>query len=167
MPRVDASLAPKLDVASWPAERLHKVYRSYAMEYVRSLLPTLLELIGADGVRLEVGRAARLVGMQYFDECSARLDAGAGGFAAFLAAMQAAQGEDVTLDGACITQRGWKMMRGIDLRDDDQALAAFDAWNGLWEGAPAASDRFGALETARRRDGEDWTIEWRVRATDR
>ncbi|MGE0423065.1 MAG: hypothetical protein AB7O88_12410 [Reyranellaceae bacterium] len=167
MPRVDAALAPKLDVASWPAERLHKVYRSYAMEYVRSLLPTLLELIGAEGVRAEVGRAARLVGMQYFDECSARLDAGPGGFAAFLAAMQAAQGEDVTLDGARITQRGWKMMRGIDLGDDDQALTAFDAWNGLWQGALAASDRFGVLETSRRRDGDDWSIEWRVRATDR
>ena len=167
MPRVDAALAPKLDVASWPAERLHKVYRSYAMEYVRSLLPTLLAQIGADGVRAEVGRAARLVGMQYFEECSARLDVEPGSFAAFLAAMQAAQGEDVTLTGTRVTQRGWKLMRGIDLRDDDQALAAFDAWNGLWQGALAASDRFAVLETVRMRRDDDWTIEWRVRTTGR
>src|ERR1700754_2434062 len=93
MPRLDAAQAPKLDVASWPAERLNRVYRSYAMEYVRSLLPTLLELIGADGVRAEVGRAARLVGMQFFDECAARLGDEATTSAAFLAAMQAAQGE--------------------------------------------------------------------------
>jgi hypothetical protein len=167
MPRFDAAQAPKLDVASWPPERLHKVYRSYAMEYVRSLLPTLLELIGADGVRAEVGRAARLVGMQYLDECVARLGTVPSSFAAFLAAMQEAQGEDVTLDGARVTQRGWKLMRGIALGDDDQALAAFDAWNALWEGALAASDRFYRLETRRIRDGEDWTIEWRVRTSGR
>jgi hypothetical protein len=168
MPRFDPAQAPNLDVASWPAERLHKVYRSYAMEYVRSLLPTLLDLIGAAGVREEVARAARLVGMQYFDECVARLGDSAGGFAAFLAAMQAAQGEDVTLEGATVTQRGWKLMRGVELGGDDRALAAFDAWNGLWQGALAASDRFGTLETRRMRGGDgDWTIEWRVRTSAR
>ena len=168
MPRFDAAQAPRLDVASWPTERLHKVYRSYAMEYVRSLLPTLLELIGAEGVCAEVGRAARLVGMQYFDECAARLGGAAGDFAAFLAAMQAAQGEDVARDGARVTQRGWKLMRGVDLGDDDRALAAFDAWNGLWQGALATSDRFLSLETHRARGGDgDWTIEWRVRTSAR
>lgn len=168
MPRFDAARAPTLDFASWPTERLHKVYRSYAMEYVRSLLPTLLELIGADSVRAEVGRAARLVGMQFFDECARLLGGGIDGFAAFLAAMQTAQGEDVTLDGSHVTQRGWKLMRGVELGDDDRALAAFDAWNGLWQGALAASDRFTTLEThrARGKDG-DWTIEWRVRTSAR
>jgi hypothetical protein len=167
MPRFDAAQAPQLDVASWPAERLNRVYRSYAMEYVRSLLPTLLELIGADGVREEGGRAARLVGMQFFDESVARVGGEPGNFIAFLANMQAAQGEDVVLDGTTITQRGWKMMRGIELGGDDQALAAFDAWNGLWEGALAASDRFCRLETRRALNGGDWTIEWRVRASGR
>ena len=168
MPRFDAAHAPRLNVANWPAERLHKVYRSYAMEYVRSLLPTLLELIGAEGVRQEVGRAARLVGMQYFDDCAQLLGDATDDFAGFLAAMQAAQGEDITLDGARVTQRGWKLMRGVALGDDDQALAAFDAWNGLWHGALAASDRFLSLETHRVRDGDgDWTIEWRVRTSAR
>ncbi|MBX3498506.1 MAG: hypothetical protein KF889_03615 [Alphaproteobacteria bacterium] len=167
MPRFDAAQAPTLDVASWPQARLHKVYRSYAMEYVRSLLPTLLELIGAEGVRVEVGRAARLVGMQYFDECAARLGGETGGFGAFLASLLAAQGEDVTPQGARVVQRGWKLMRGVELGDDAQALAAFDAWNGLWQGALAASDRFLRLETHRRRDGDDWVIEWRVQASGR
>jgi hypothetical protein len=168
MPRFDAAHAPRLDVASWPAERLHKVYRSYAMEYVRSLLPTLLDLIGAEDVRAEVGRAARLVGMQYFDECARLLGGAADGFAGFLAALQAAQGEDVMLDGARVAQRGWKLMRGVELGDDDRALAAFDAWNELWRGALAAHDRFLALETTRARGGDgDWTIEWRVRTSAR
>lgn len=171
MPRFDPAQAPTLDVASWPAERLHRVYRSYAMEYVRSLLPTLLELIGADGVREEVGRAARLVGMQFLDECVARLAiadiASPDGFALFLAEMQRAQGEDVVLDGARVTQRGWKLMKGVNLGDDDLALASFDAWNALWQGALAASDRFCTLETSRMRHGADWSIEWRVRTSGR
>lgn len=171
MPRFDAMQAPRLDLASWPTERLHKVYRSYAMEYVRSLLPTLLELIGADGVREEVGRAARLVGMQFLDECVARLGLGdigsPSGFAALLAALQAAQGEDVTLDGATVMQRGWKLMRGVEFGGDDQALAAFDAWNGLWLGALAASDRFCNLDTRRLHRDDDWAIEWRVRTSGR
>src|ERR1700733_2412345 len=44
MPRFDAGAAPKLDSASWPAERLAKVERAYAMEYVRSLLPATQDL---------------------------------------------------------------------------------------------------------------------------
>ena len=46
-PRFDPARAPRLDSASWPAERLAKVERSYAMEYVRSLLPSMLDLFGA------------------------------------------------------------------------------------------------------------------------
>ena len=33
--------------------------------------------------------------------------------------------------------------------------------------ALAACDRFCTLETQRTRDGEDWTIEWRVRTSGR
>ena len=64
-------------------------------------------------------------------------------------------------------RRGWKLMRGVELGDDDRALAAFDAWNGLWLGALAASDRFCTLETRRMRNADDWTIEWRVRTSGR
>ncbi len=45
-PPFDPALAPTLDSASWPAERLAKVERSYAMEYVRCLLPSALEVLG-------------------------------------------------------------------------------------------------------------------------
>src|SRR5215813_9965272 len=38
MPCFDPGTAPKLDSAGWPEARLRKVERSYAMEYVRSLL---------------------------------------------------------------------------------------------------------------------------------
>ncbi len=41
-PDYDPATAPKLDLADWPEERLKKIERAYAMEYVRSLVPTML-----------------------------------------------------------------------------------------------------------------------------
>jgi hypothetical protein len=169
MPRFDPATAPRLDVADWPPERLHKVYRSYAMEYVRSLLPTLDGLIGAGGVREEVGRVARLIGLQFLDGCAAQMglrldEPSPTAFATFLAAFQRAQGEDATLDasGTRVVQREWKLMRGVDLGSPESSTAAFDGWNGLWVGALAAYDRFLTLDTQRASNGE--LIEWRIRA---
>jgi hypothetical protein len=155
-PRFDPARAPKLDSADWPAERLAKVERAYAMEYVRSLLPTLHELFGADEARVLAGRAARLIGLQYYDEITTLLgihsnDAGA--FAQMLGALAAAQGEEVAVDGATVLQNGWRLMHGIDTSD-----AMFGAWNALWEGALAVHNRDLTLVTERR--GGD--IAWRI-----
>ena len=58
-----------LDSASWPEERLRKVERSYAMEYVRSLIPEAIDLFGPQDAQWLIGGAARLVGMHFYDEC--------------------------------------------------------------------------------------------------
>src|SRR5262245_4489913 len=63
-PDFDPGRAPRLDQGRWSPERLHKVHRSYAMEYVRSMLPEMLGLFGPDGTRALLGRTARLIGMQ-------------------------------------------------------------------------------------------------------
>src|SRR5215472_16280819 len=77
-------LAPRLPEAAWPEERLRKVLRNYAMEYIASILPEAIAVLGSDeGGRL-AGAAARLVGMQTFDEVAGMLggaEAGAAGFA--------------------------------------------------------------------------------------
>jgi hypothetical protein len=163
MPRFDARAAPKLDSASWPAERLAKVERSYAMEYVRSLLPATEGLFGAEEAARIVGRAARLIGLQFYEETAAMLGiAGndASGFAQWLAALAAAQGEQVELredgDAWVVTQQGWRLMKGIALNDE---ACAFRAWNALWEGGLAAHDRDLTLETQRCGD----EIVWRVK----
>ena len=159
-PRFDPARAPILDQASWPAERLLKVERSYAMEYVRSMLPSMLELFGAEEASALVGRAARLIGLQFYDEIAASLaNAGATAhdFAVLLAAIAAAQGEDVALeqDGASwlVVQKGWRLMDGIAA-----AGIMFDAWNALWQGALAVHNRDLVLSTERR----DGTVRWRV-----
>jgi len=159
-PRFDPARAPMLDSASWPAERLLKVERSYAMEYVRSMLPSMLELFGADEASELVGRAARLIGLQFYDEIACLMANGgttAHDFAVLLAAIAAAQGEDVELaqDDASwlIVQKGWRLMDGIA-----EAEFMFGAWNALWQGALAVHNRDLALNTERR----DGTIRWRV-----
>jgi hypothetical protein len=165
-PRYDRAHAPKLDSERWPAERLRKVERSYAMEYVRSMLPTMLELFGADATRTLLGRAARLIGLQFYEEIADILGAagqGAGDFARWLAALAAAQGEQAEVrkdgDAAIVVQHGWRLMDGIALVD----RAGFEAWNALWEGALAAHNRDLRLVTTRQNGDVLWRIEgWQI-----
>jgi len=152
-PRYDPANMPKLDSANWPEERLLKVERSYAMEYVRSLLPTMQDLFGVDEATALVSRTARLIGLQFYEETSRLI--GTDDFATYLAALAAAQGETVEIKNSSIAQNGWKLMQGIDLPD---RASAFRSWNALWEGALAAHDRDMKLQTSF--DGE--TIAWQI-----
>jgi hypothetical protein len=161
-PAFDPTHAPKLDSQSWPTERLAKVERSYAMEYVRSMLPTMLELFGAEEARLLVGRAARLIGLQFYDETAKLLDvsgSGAQAFAVLLARLAAAQGEDVEIDDqqAVVRQRGWRLMSGISGGD-----VMFEAWNALWQGALAVHNRQLKLTAEQHAN----FIHWRISPTD-
>jgi hypothetical protein len=160
MPAFDPAKAPKLDSASWPEERLKKVERSYAMEYVRSLVPTMLALFGPDETRALLGRTARLIGMQFYDETAALIGTSgtsAQDFSRYLAAMAAAQGEDVEVvdegDACVVRQRGWQLMQGLAPEP-----AALEAWNELWIGALSVHNRRLTLVTARDGTGIVWRI---------
>lgn len=152
-PHYDPAKMPKLDSANWPEERLLKVERSYAMEYVRSFLPTMQDLFGVEEATALVSRTARLIGLQFYEETSRLI--GTDGFATYLAAIAAAQGEAVEIGNASVTQSGWKLMQGIDLPD---RAFAFRAWNALWEGALAAHDRELKLQT----NFDEETIVWQI-----
>ena len=147
MPDFDPAAAPKLDSVNWPEERLRKVERSYAMEYVRSFLPATQELFGVEEAERLVARTAQLIGLQFYEETAAMLGiAGnsAEDFARYLAALAIAQGENVTRDGTIVTQTGWKLLSGVTVPDE---RAAFRAWNALWLGALAAHNRHLQLRT--------------------
>ncbi len=161
-PDFDPAVAPRLDSANWPEERLRKVERSYANEYVRSLLPTMLELFGPEETRVLVGHAARLIGMQFYDETTELLGiapGGAHGFATYLAAMADAQGEEVEVlekgGSPVVAQRGWRLMEGLPPPGRD----AFEAWNALWEGALSVHNRRLRLVTERTNGGITWRVE--------
>lgn len=139
MPRFDPTAAPALDAANWPAERLARVRCRYAMEYVRTLVVVLEGLLGAQDASRELGRVARLVGLQFYDEtASAAQD-----FKQWMADALRAQGEDVVEDAASIRMSRWRLAEGLGLADP---LAAFAGWNELWAGACAAHDRFLRME---------------------
>jgi hypothetical protein len=176
MPYVDRAQQPRLDTADWPEARLRRTHRSYAMEYVRSLVPTLITLLGREAACAEIGHVARLIGMQFHDDVragatpagpAATPDDTARSFAHLLAGLLAAQGERVLLDGTTVRMQGWRLMEGVDLDDhgpdglhpdEGGRSAAFDAWNGLWDGLALAHDRFLQVHVER----VDGNTTWRV-----
>jgi hypothetical protein len=137
------------------------------------MLPTLQELLGAAEAQTELGRVARLVGLQFHEETARDMDlptdvergdlSSARDFARWLSAVLKAEGEAVETsesDGAVVVrQNGWRAVRELALADP---LAAFDAWNELWLGAAAAHDRFLKVETKRFLGKQDWQIVWTI-----
>lgn len=155
MPRFDPAAAPRLPAADWPAERIAKAKRGYAMEYARTALQEAVALFGPmEGGHL-LGLAARLVAMQHYAGTAQAL--GAADFAAFMVAMAAAEGDAADAapqaDGSIlVTRRGCALMRGV--ADPHPAMLA--AWEELLVGALAAADRFATLERVA-------PLAWRIR----
>jgi hypothetical protein len=137
------------------------------------MLPTLQELLAPTDAQTELGRVARLVGLQFHEETARDMDLptdvergdlqSARDFARWLAAIQTASGEEVETsesDGAVtVRQSGWRAVRDLELSDP---LKAFDAWNELGLGAAAAHDRFLKVQTDRALTDRGWSIAWRI-----
>ena len=148
-PKFDSATAPALPVASWPRPRLEKAYRNYAMEYVRTAAPVMVNLFGPDDAGYLLRLAGKLIGMQYFDEIARGLGVGRGtarDFAAFVAALFEAQDDvaDVNEAGGIfeIRQATWKLM--ADVGDYHPACAG--VLEGLFEGLAAGCGRHIAVD---------------------
>ena len=117
---------PGIVAADWPAERVAKAKRGYAMEYARTVMQEAVALWGADvGGRL-LGAAARLVGMQHVHATAATLRVS--DFPAFMLAMAAAEGDTAEATpqadrSIIVTRRAVPLFRGIE----DPAPAMRDA----------------------------------------
>ncbi len=163
-PPFHAELAPRLPDNAWPEERLQKVLRNYSMEYITSIVPETIAVLGPDeGSRL-AGAAARLIGMHTFDEVAAILggvEPGAAGFAAAFARLSAGQGDDARLvheaTGSVVRQTSWRLMSDRE----NVSPVVFDAWNELWVGAAQTHDRFARVEVIERLDRGDAHWGWR------
>jgi len=143
-PMFDPATAPALPVASWPKPRLEKAYRNYAMEYVRTAAPVMVQLFGPEDAGYLLHLTGKLIGMQYFDETARGFGLGrgvAGDFAAFLRALFEAQDDVAELSesgGAFeIRQATWKLM--ADVGDYHPACAS--VLEGLLEGLAAGCGR--------------------------
>jgi hypothetical protein len=165
-PRFQPERAPRLPETAWPEERLRKVLRNYAMEYITSIVPETIAVLGPEEGGHLAGAAARLVGMNTFDDVAGMLggvEAGAVGFAAMFARLAKGQGDDAEfqIEGAraIVRQTSWRLMQ------EREALspAVFDAWNELWIGAALAHDRFMQVDVRERRDKGDAAWVWQFR----
>jgi hypothetical protein len=143
-PLFDAARAPALPVSQWPRPRLEKAYRNYAMEYVRTAAPIMVQLFGPEEGGHLLHLTGKLIGMQYFDELAMALSQSRGGareFASFLAALLEAQDEVADAEGSegrfDIRQRSWKLMEGVA----DYHPACARVLEGLFEGLAAGCGR--------------------------
>lgn len=165
-PPFDPAAAPALPSGEWPADRLAKAERNYAMEYIRTGLPRLAELFGPTEAA-HLGRiTGQLTGAQLYRECAAMLGIGSSSaedFARCMAHLAAGEGDAASIshDGSAVLvhRSTWRLMRGLD----PLSPAIFEAWNGLLEGALAVHNRFLVLETLSRLDYGDATFTWRLR----
>jgi hypothetical protein len=147
-PLFDPAKAPALPVDSWPRPRLEKAHRNYAMEYVKTAAPVIVQLFGPDDGGYLLHLTGKLIGMQYFDEVAHALGQSRGGakegakeFAAFLRALFEAQDDAAEIsqsEGAFeIRQQSWKLM--TDVADYHPACAR--VLEGLFEGLAAGCGR--------------------------
>jgi hypothetical protein len=169
-PDFDPAAAPRVDATTWPASRLQKAARNYAMAYVRTILHALVASVGPADAAYLGGVTGRLIGMQFYARTAELLGVAAGGregFARYLVALGRAQGDDTAAevegDEIVVRQSSWRLMGDAPR----PPAAVFDAWNELWVGALAVHDRRARLEVRRRRDAGDDAFEWRLRDGDR
>jgi hypothetical protein len=143
-PRFDPAAAPALPVASWPKPRLEKAYRNYAMEYVRTAAPVMVQLFGPEDAGYLLHLTGKLIGMQYFDEIARTFGMGRGGakeFDCFLRALFEAQddlvdnGEDDSVYE--LVQQTWQLMADVG----DYHSACVKVLEGLFEGLAAGCGR--------------------------
>lgn len=156
-PRFDPAMAPVLASADWPAARVKKARRNYALAYVRTAIPAAIQLWGAAEAAALLGLTGRLIGMQLYRQTAEAFPTQ--DFAGFVVALARAQGDEAELVApGVVRQRSWVLMHGVP----DLHPAAFACWNGLLEGALAAHDRFAELRVTARLDRGDPWFEWRI-----
>ncbi len=167
-PAFDPAKAPHLPDAQWPPERIAKARRNYAMEYVRTLLPAAVDVLGPGEAAGLLTVAARMVGMQHYHAAYRGLlgtepDGSPDAFARFVVALGTASGDEVTLheggpDGEVeIRQLRWRLYPAGDVHD-----AVFRIWQGTLEGALAAHDPTLALHLTDRSRTAPPAFTWRL-----
>src|SRR5689334_18526775 len=119
-PLFDARTAPALPVESWPKPRLEKAYRNYAMEYVKTAAPVMVQLFGPEDAGYLLHLTGKLIGMQYFDEIARAFMVTRGGakeFASFLRVLFDSQDDVAEFSESAgsieVRQQSWKLMEDV------------------------------------------------------
>lgn len=111
-PDFDPEAAPILPTTTWPAKRLAKAQLNYALEYVRTALPTTLDLWGQESGTAFIRLIGKLVGMQFYRDIASTAgiepDGSRRQLEQFLEQINTAQGSVFSPPG---TDAGWDGIR--------------------------------------------------------
>ena len=153
---------PQLPSSEWNEERMQKASRNYAVEYIRNGLVELASVIGEDATGQLGARAARLIGLQYFQETLQMVNGTDGDLQAgvdWLCRMMGGFGDacEVSLqqNEAEVLQSGLRVVRGLPPAERKIIL---DAWCHLWGGAMSSFRQMKQLTW----NIEGETITWRI-----
>ena len=143
-PLFDPAKAPELPVESWPRPRLEKAYRNYAMEYVKTAAPVMVQVFGPEDAGYLLHLTGKLIGMQYFDEIARAFQVDRGGakeFVRFLRVLFEAQEDEIEIGESSgsfeLHQKTWKLMADVG----DYSPACSKVLEGLFEGLAAGCGR--------------------------
>ncbi|HZR76750.1 hypothetical protein [Bradyrhizobium sp.] len=163
-PLFDPTAAPALPVANWPKPRLEKAYRNYAMEYVRTAAPVMVQLFGPEDAGYLLHLTGKLIGMQSYDEVALALGGEHGGArecSHLLMSLLTAQDDAAELNesqgGFAISQQSWKLMDEVS----DFHPACSRILHGVFEGLAAGCGRHIAVDIATAAGGRPpflWSI---------
>ncbi len=156
--------APPADV--WNPLRLEKANRNYALDYIRNGLCELAQVIGEEECRELGSLAARLIGLQYFQETAAMVGAADGGLqdaAAYLRAMFDGMGDQVTVQDSermvTLQHGGLRAVRGLA---DQERQLVLSCWAELWAGAVSSQRQLKNLQWEAHGEGMTWQLTERV-----
>ena len=161
-PRFNSDEQPAPPRDQWNEIRLEKANRNYALDYIRNGLSELATVIGEVKCRELAGRAARLIGLQYFSETAAMIgviDGGLEDAGEYLAVMFRGMGDETTLSandqGVQLMQSGLRILR--DLPEDEQDLV-FGCWSELWQGTASSQQQLKVLKVNRSGNEAHWQL---------
>ncbi|MEM9516164.1 MAG: hypothetical protein AAGA42_15040 [Actinomycetota bacterium] len=158
--------AQPLPAPSWDPVRLAKVERNYSMNYIHTILPAMVEVLGPADTRSVATVVGHQIGMQYHQAIVAMLrpdsptpladDMFVERFARLLGAHGPGCATNDEGDHMRVRIREWRMFDAAAVHP-----VVFDAWNSLWEGLAAMEDK--RLVVQQRLDlGDDGFI-WEIR----
>jgi hypothetical protein len=151
--------------ALWSPERLAKANRNYAVAYVKNAVLKLIEVVGRERGRELACLAARLIGLQYYQQLAELVGARDGDYqdtADFLAVMFRGMGDEATIRvdadkrRSVIGHQGLRIVRGLDASDRDDLLTC---WMELWLGTIHSHQTLKHAEVLVLEEGLQWVIE--------
>ena len=160
-PAFVAADQPVLPSDEWSEERRQKANRNYAMEYVRNGLIELAAVIGDEDAMSLGGRAAYLIGQQYFEQTRKLVGAEDGSLDQsidYLRRMFNGMGDRTMTDpdSGALIQKGLRIVRDLEAAERKLLLAT---WTKLWTGTLSAHRR---IKMAEMTVGEN-QLTWQVR----